>query len=60
MNLYDWDRTTFEAVPLPVKTNMLGGQLKAGLTMDPQLEPRQFTPINLHSLSLFDKCQFDG
>ena len=60
MNLYDWDRTTFEAVPLPVKTNMLGGQLKAGLTMDPQLEPRQFTPINLHSLSLLINANLMG
>mgnify|MGYP001168148706 FL=1 len=60
MNFYELDRTTFEVAPLPVKTNMLGGQLKAGLTFDPQLEPIQFTAMNLHSLSLLINANLMG
>ena len=60
MNLYGWDRTTFDLAPLPVKTNMLGGQLKAGLAFDPKLDPLQFTPTNLHSLSLLINANLMG
>ncbi len=60
MNLYKWDRTTFEVASLPLKTNMLGGQLKAGQTFNPQLEPLQFTTVNLHSLSLLINANLMG
>ena len=60
MNLYGWDRTTFDLAPLPVKTNILGGQLKAGLAFDPKLDPLEFNPINLHSLSLLINANLMG
>ena len=60
MNLYEWDQKTFKAASLPLKINMLGGQLKAGQTFDPKLNPLQFTPVNLHSLSLLINANLMG
>ncbi|MDA8890027.1 hypothetical protein N9I77_03815, partial [Cyclobacteriaceae bacterium] len=44
----------------PLKTNMLGGQLKSGQSFDPQLAPLLFTPVNLHSLSLLINANLIG
>ena len=60
MNLYEWDQAIYDAASLPLKTNMLGGQLKAGQSLDPQLEPLLFTPLNLHSLSLLINANLMG
>ena len=57
MNLYEWDQAIYDAASLPLKTNMLGGQLKAGQSLDPQLEPLLFTPLNFY-LSL--RMNLDG
>ena len=60
MNLYEWDQATFDNASLPLKTNMLGGQLKSGQSFDPQLAPLLFTPVNLHSLSLLINANLMG
>ncbi len=60
MNLYEWDQATYDDASLPLKTNMLGGQLKSGQSFDPQLEPLLFTPVNLHSLSLLINANLMG
>ena len=60
MNLSEWDQATYDAASLPLKANILGGQLKAGQPFDPQLEPLQFTPVSLHSLSLLINANLMG
>ena len=60
MNLSEWDQATYDAASLPLKANMLGGQLKSGQSFDPQLEPLLFTPVNLHSLSLLINANLMG